>query len=167
MEQSLDRQKAIEYLAGDNVEICQQYREIARWFPCVQMMRNHAHDLMKVMTDAEKLRAFPGGLNIPAATLILWEMWEVYFSPTRTTRRWWIYNSYTVSPTQPNQERVASRAEHVSDALIALPASVNTVFWDRLNPSVMGPDDDSNNEASDGFVVLSDDEEEVQMVGFV
>ncbi|KAI4999399.1 hypothetical protein ZWY2020_003988 [Hordeum vulgare] len=86
MEHSLSWQKAIEDLAGNNVDLRQQYREIMRWFPSVQMMRNHARGLVKVRADAKKLRAFPSALNIPAATVLLWAMREVHRSPHPTQR---------------------------------------------------------------------------------
>ncbi|KAI4974673.1 hypothetical protein ZWY2020_048280 [Hordeum vulgare] len=72
MEHNLGCQKAIEDLDGDNQETRRQYGEIARWFPSVQMMRNHARDLVKVMTDAENLHAFPDVQNTPVATVFLW-----------------------------------------------------------------------------------------------
>ncbi|KAI5018653.1 hypothetical protein ZWY2020_043541 [Hordeum vulgare] len=119
MEQSLALQKSIEDLARDNVEIRQQYREIARWFPSVQRMRNHARGLVKVMTDDEKLRSFP-----------------------------------MASTSQP--------------PLSSCGALVNTIS-DYLNLFVLGPNDKSNDEASDKFIVLSGDEAkaEVEMVGSV
>ncbi|KAE8797131.1 hypothetical protein D1007_27681 [Hordeum vulgare] len=64
---------------------------------------------------------------------------------------------------------VASRVEHVTDAVVAIPAPVNVAYWDRLNPSVLGPNDDSDDESSneevEEFVFLSDGEPQVQMVG--
>ncbi|KAI4976290.1 hypothetical protein ZWY2020_049897 [Hordeum vulgare] len=107
MEHNLRCHKAIEDLAGDNQEVRQQYREIARWFPYVQMMRNHARSLVKIMTDAEKLRAFPCGQSITAATVLFWAMRE-----------------------------------------------------DRLNPSLLAPHNDSDDESSD-------DDPKVQMVGSI
>ncbi|KAI5010941.1 hypothetical protein ZWY2020_013078 [Hordeum vulgare] len=134
------------------------------------MMRNHAPGLVKVMTEAEKLRAFPGGESMPAATVLLWAMRDVTSSSDpRQRARWWMYRSSTTPPV-PDVKHVASRAEHVSDVVVALPAPVNTSYWDRLHPSILlGPEDDSDDESSDDFVVLSDDEEEaeVDMVGSV
>ncbi|KAI5017437.1 hypothetical protein ZWY2020_042325 [Hordeum vulgare] len=122
------------------------------------MMRNHARGMLKVMTDDEKLGAFPSGLNIPAATVLLEAMREVHRSQDPAQRAsWWMYRSSTAPPAQPDQERVASRAEHVSDALLALPALVNTIS-DSLNLFVLGPDDEE-----DKFVVLSDDEAEAEV----
>ncbi|KAE8815924.1 hypothetical protein D1007_06458 [Hordeum vulgare] len=138
------------------------------------MMRNHARGLVKVMTEAEKLRAFPSGQFIPAATVLLWAMQEVTTSNDPLQRaRWWMYRSSTMPPL-PDIHRVASRAEHVSDVVVALPAPVNNTYWDHLHPEILlGLSDDSDNEhvsddeSSNDFVVLSDDEEEaeVEMVG--
>ncbi|KAI4988186.1 hypothetical protein ZWY2020_029816 [Hordeum vulgare] len=74
-----------------------------------------------------------------------------------------MYRSSTAPPAQADQERVASRIEHVSDALLALPTPVNTIS-DNLNLSILGPDDEG-----DKFGILSDDEAEaeVEMVGSV
>ncbi|KAI4973751.1 hypothetical protein ZWY2020_041532 [Hordeum vulgare] len=170
MEQSLGWQKAIEDLAGNHVQLRQQYGEIARWFPSVQKMRNHARGLVKVMTEAEKLHAFPGGQSIPAATVLLWAMREVTNSNDPLQRaRWWMYRSSTTPPV-PDNERAASRAEHVADVVIAMPAPINNRYWDRLHPSILlAPSDDSDDESFDAFVVLSDDEEEeeVEMLGSV
>ncbi|KAE8782668.1 hypothetical protein D1007_43937 [Hordeum vulgare] len=176
MEQSLGWQKAIEDLVGNHVQIREQYREIARWFPSVQMMRNHARGFVKVMTEAEKLRALPGGQSIPAATVLLWAMREATTSNDSLQRaRWWMYRSSTMSPL-PDIHRVASRAEHISDVVVALAAPVNNTYWERLHPEILlGPSDDSDDEhvsddeSSDDFVDLSDDEEEVEveMVGAV
>ncbi|KAE8815321.1 hypothetical protein D1007_07287 [Hordeum vulgare] len=133
MEHSLRCHKAIEDLAGDNQEVRQQYREIARWFPYVQMMRNHARSLVKIMTDAEKLRAFPGGQSITAATVLFWAMREAMRSPDPAQRaRWWMYRSSTMTPVQPDVGRVASRVEHVSNVVVALPAKVFQIAI--LNP---------------------------------
>ena len=88
----MDWQLAIEALAGNNQEMRAQYREITRWFPSLEMMRNHAHGLVKVMTAAEKQRAFPAGRTIPPATILLWAMREVQRSPDpRQRARWWMY----------------------------------------------------------------------------
>ncbi|KAI4993152.1 hypothetical protein ZWY2020_007465 [Hordeum vulgare] len=168
MEQSLGWQKAIEDLAGNHVQLRQQYGEIACWFPSVQMMRNHAPRLVKVMTEAEKLRAFPDGEHprfvLPPA------MREVTNSnDPRQRARWWMYRSSTTPPV-PDNERVASRAEHIADVIIAMPAPINNRYWDRLHPSILlAPSDDSDDESSDAFVLLSDDEEEaeVEMAGSV
>ncbi|KAI5006496.1 hypothetical protein ZWY2020_033739 [Hordeum vulgare] len=59
MDQSIAWQKAVQELASDNQEICEQLREITGWFPSIEMMRNHARGLIKVMREDEKLRAFP------------------------------------------------------------------------------------------------------------
>ncbi|KAI4999489.1 hypothetical protein ZWY2020_004078 [Hordeum vulgare] len=113
MEQSLGWQKAIEDLAGNHVQIREQYREIARWFPSVQMMRNIARSLVKVMTEAEKLHGFPGGQSIPAATVLLWALREATTSNDPLQRaRWWMYRSSTVPPLpdihhEPDDDRVS------------------------------------------------------------
>ena len=89
----------------------------------------------------------------------------------RQRSRWWMYRSSTQSAAQPDPARVASRAEHVADAVIAVPAPVNAASWDRLNPSVLGPNDDSDEDSSDEeveeVVVLSEDEPEVQEMEMV
>ncbi|KAE8784698.1 hypothetical protein D1007_41694 [Hordeum vulgare] len=87
----------------------------------------------------------------------------------RQRARWWMYRSSTTPPV-PDNERVASRAEHVADVVIAMPVPINNRYWDRLHPSILlAPSDDSDDESSDAFVVLSDDEEEaeVEMLGSV
>ncbi|KAI4989363.1 hypothetical protein ZWY2020_036680 [Hordeum vulgare] len=86
-----------------------------------------------------------------------------------------MYRSSTMPPL-PDIHRVASRAEHVSDVVVTLAAPVNNTYWERLHPEILlGPSDDSDDEhvsddeSSDDFVDLSDDEEEVEveMVGAV
>ena len=173
----MDWQLAIEALAGNNQEMRAQYREIARWFPSLEMMRNHARGLVKVMTAAEKQRAFPAGRTIPPPTILLWAMREVQRSPDpRQRARWWMYRSSTTPP---------AAADHVTDAVLALPAPINNAYWERRNPWVLGPSDDSDGESSDDessddessdepsddsddevdeVVVLSDDEPELQLL---
>ncbi|KAI5013195.1 hypothetical protein ZWY2020_028149 [Hordeum vulgare] len=51
--------KAVQDLVGDNQEIREKLREITGWFPSIEMMRNHARGLIKVMREDEKLHAFP------------------------------------------------------------------------------------------------------------
>ncbi|KAI5009010.1 hypothetical protein ZWY2020_010058 [Hordeum vulgare] len=139
MEHSLGWQKAIEDLASNHVQIRQQYREIARWFPSVQMMRNHASGLVKVMTEAEKLRAFPSDQRIPAATVLLWAMQEST-SPTSSLLPAPVNNTYS---------------DHLHAEIL-------------LGPSDDSDDEHvSDGESSNDFIVLSDDEEEaaVEMVG--
>ncbi|KAI4999014.1 hypothetical protein ZWY2020_057474 [Hordeum vulgare] len=46
---------------------------------------------------------------------------------------WWMYRSSTMSPL-PDIHRVASRAEHVSDVVVALAATVNNTYWERCIP---------------------------------
>ena len=172
----MDWQLAIEALAGNNQEMRAQYREIARWFPSLAMLRNHARGLVKVMTPAERQRAFPAGRTVPPATILLWAMREVQRSPDpRQRARWWMYRSSTTPP---------AAADHVTDAVLALPAPINNAYWERRNPWVLGPSDDSDGESSDDessdddedepsddsddevdeVVVLSDDEPEVQLL---
>ena len=59
MDQSIAWQKSVQDLAGNNQEIREQLREITGWFPSIEMMRNHARGLIKVMREDEKLCAFP------------------------------------------------------------------------------------------------------------
>ena len=168
----MEWQLAIEALAGNNKEIRAQYREIARWFPSMAMLRNHARGLVKVMTAAEKQRAFhSAGRTIPAPTILLWAMREVQRSPDpRQRARWWMYRSSTTPP---------ASADDVTKAVLAVPAPINNALW--RNPWVLGPSDDSEGESSDDestddestddsddgvdeVVVLSDDEPELQML---
>ncbi|KAI4984094.1 hypothetical protein ZWY2020_040947 [Hordeum vulgare] len=65
MDTTLGWQQVVEDLAGDNKEIREKLREIARWFPSMAMMRNHALGLSKVMRDNNKARVFPTGYGIP------------------------------------------------------------------------------------------------------
>ncbi|KAI4986461.1 hypothetical protein ZWY2020_019091 [Hordeum vulgare] len=63
-----------------------------------------------------------------------------------------MYRSSTMPPL-PDIHRVASRAEHISDIVVALPAPVNNTYWNRLHPEILlGPSDD-------------EEEAEVEMVG--
>ena len=128
------------------------------------------------MTAAEKQRAFPVGRTIPLPTILLWAMREVQRSPDpRQRARWWMYRSYTTPP---------AAADHVTDGVLALPAPINNAYWERRNPWVLGPSDDSDGESTDDessdddedepsddsddevdeVVVLSDDEPELQML---
>ncbi|KAI4983908.1 hypothetical protein ZWY2020_030253 [Hordeum vulgare] len=121
MDQSLGWQKAVEELAGNNQEMHTQYREILRWFPTVQMMRNHAHGLVKVMTTSEKQRAFPRGFTILLATILLWAMREARgSSDPRQRARWWMYHSSTTTPAGEDPTRVAYRAKHEVEELVVL-----------------------------------------------
>jgi len=163
----MEWQLAIEALAGNNKEIRAQYREIARWFPSMAMLRNHARGLVKVMMAAEKQRAFHStGRTIPAPTILLWAMREVQRSPDpRQRARWWMYRSSTTPPAATND---------VTEAVLAVPAPINNALW--RNPWVLGPSNDSEGESSDDestddsddevdeVVVLSDDEPELQML---
>ena len=175
----MDWQLAIEELAGNNHELRAQYREITRWFPSTAMLRNHARGLVKVMTPAERQRAFPVSRIVPPTTILLWAMREVQRSPDpRQRARWWMYRSSTTPPIV---------ADDITDAVLALPAPINNAYWERRNPWELGPDSDSDAESessddydsdeSDGYssddevdevVVLSsdssDDEPDVQLL---
>ncbi|KAI4987276.1 hypothetical protein ZWY2020_020076 [Hordeum vulgare] len=58
MENSLGWQKVVEDLAGDEHVTRAELKEVTLWFPSLLMTRNHAHSLVKSMTDDEKARAF-------------------------------------------------------------------------------------------------------------
>ncbi|KAI5000463.1 hypothetical protein ZWY2020_005052 [Hordeum vulgare] len=96
MDQSIAWQKAVQDLAGDNQEICEQLREITGLFPSIEMMRNHAHGLIKVQRTTD---------------------------PTHRAR-WWMYRSSRMTAPQPDPTRLASRTERVTDVVLALPAAV-------------------------------------------
>ncbi|KAE8819580.1 hypothetical protein D1007_02572 [Hordeum vulgare] len=125
MDQSIAWQKAVKDLAGNNQEICEQLREITGWFPSIEMMRNHARGLIKVMREDEKLRAFPPGYCVPPSSVLLWGMREVQRTtdPTQRARRW-MYRSSRMTAPQPDPTRLASRTERVTDVVLALPAAV-------------------------------------------
>ncbi|KAI4978045.1 hypothetical protein ZWY2020_014599 [Hordeum vulgare] len=93
MDGSLGCQKVVEDLAGNNQQLCAQYKEIAHWFPSVQMMRNHGRGLVKVMTAAEKQRAFPAGFNILPLTVLVQAMRETALPDPRQRARWWMLDS--------------------------------------------------------------------------
>ncbi|KAI5016327.1 hypothetical protein ZWY2020_006178 [Hordeum vulgare] len=59
MDASIGWQKAVQDLAGDNEEIREQLREITGWFPSIEMMRNHARGLIKVMREDKKVVDVP------------------------------------------------------------------------------------------------------------
>ncbi|KAE8813478.1 hypothetical protein D1007_09298 [Hordeum vulgare] len=140
MDTSLGWQQAPEDLACDNKEIHEQLHEIVRWFPSVEMMRNHALGLVKVMCDDEKARAFPTGYNISPSTVLLWAMREVQRSPDpRQRARWWMYRSSKMTPPQPDPTRLASRTEGVIDVVPAIPTPVNTTYWDRKKRQSSSP----------------------------
>ncbi|KAI5002220.1 hypothetical protein ZWY2020_026870 [Hordeum vulgare] len=125
MDQSIAWQKAVQDLAGDNQEICEQLREITGWFPSIEMMRNHARGLIKVMREDEKLCAFPPGYCVPPSSVILWVMRELQRTTDPTQRaRWWMYRSSRMTAPQPDPTRLASRTERVTDVVLALPAAV-------------------------------------------
>ncbi|KAI5016981.1 hypothetical protein ZWY2020_037359 [Hordeum vulgare] len=119
-------QYAMQDLAGDNEEIREQLREITSWFPSIEMMRNHARGLIKVMREDEKVRAFPPGYCVPPSAVILWAMREVQRSTNPKQRaRWWMYRSLRMTAPQPDPTRIASRTERVTDAVLALPVAVH------------------------------------------
>ncbi|KAI4994776.1 hypothetical protein ZWY2020_034679 [Hordeum vulgare] len=125
MDQSIVSQKAVQDLAGDNQEILEQLHEITGWFPSIEMMRNHARGLIKVMREDEKLRAFPPGYYVPPSSILLWAMREVQRTTDPMQRaRWWMYRSSRMTAPQPDPTRLASRTQRVTDAVLALPAAV-------------------------------------------
>ncbi|KAI5010761.1 hypothetical protein ZWY2020_012898 [Hordeum vulgare] len=99
-------------------------------------------------------------------------MRETQLSPDPRQRpRWWMYRSSTTPPGCKDLARVANRAEHVTDAVLALPAPINTTCWENHNPWVLRPDDDSDDGTSEDsddeveeLVVLSDEVEEEPIV---
>ncbi|KAI5005549.1 hypothetical protein ZWY2020_032792 [Hordeum vulgare] len=138
MYKSLGWQQAVKDLADDNKEIRKQRREIARWFPSMAMMRNHALGLVKVMHDNEKARAFPTGYGMLPPAVLLWAMREVQCSPDpRQRSRWWMYRSPKMTPPQPDPTCLASMTEGITDVVPAIPAPVNTTYWDQKNPTVI------------------------------
>ncbi|KAI5009379.1 hypothetical protein ZWY2020_011516 [Hordeum vulgare] len=79
MDASIGWQKVVQDLAGDNEEIREQLREITGWFPSIEMMRNHARGLIKVMREGEA-HAFP--TLRPTFAVILWAMRRCSVPPT-------------------------------------------------------------------------------------
>ncbi|KAE8817151.1 hypothetical protein D1007_05360 [Hordeum vulgare] len=125
MDQSIAWQKAVQDLTGNNQEIHEQLREITGWFPSIEMMRNHARGLIKVMREDEKLRAFPLGYCVRPSSVILWAMREVQRTTDPTQRaRWWMYCSSRMTAPQLDPTHLASRTERVTDDVLALPAAV-------------------------------------------
>ena len=57
-----------------------QLTKVCGWFPSTEMLVNHARGLVKVLTDAEKKRAFPYGCGVPPALLLVWAMREATLS---------------------------------------------------------------------------------------
>lgn len=80
MDRSIAWQRAVEDLARDDEAARAELKEISRWFPSLQMMLIHARGLVKVMTDDEKLRAFPDGPfgvpGVPPAKVLQFAMRE-------------------------------------------------------------------------------------------
>ncbi|KAI4996371.1 hypothetical protein ZWY2020_051156 [Hordeum vulgare] len=125
MDQSIGWQKAVQDLTGNNQEIHEQLREITGWFPSIEMMRNHARGLIKVMREGEKLCAFPPSYCFPPSVVILWAIREVQRAIDPMQRaRWWMYRSSRMTTSQPDPTRLASRTERVTDAVLALLAAV-------------------------------------------
>ena len=71
MERSLGWQRAMMDLAGDDEGWRAQLTEVCGWFPSTEMLVNHARGLVKVLTDAERKRAFPYGRGVPPVVLLV------------------------------------------------------------------------------------------------
>ncbi|KAE8767255.1 hypothetical protein D1007_61413 [Hordeum vulgare] len=91
-----------------------------------------------------------------------------------------------MTPPQLDPTRLASRTEDIIEVVVALLAPVNTRYWDRFNPEVLLPNDNSEDESLDSndmdddsgydqdsdssckqkeeVIVLFDNEPKVQMV---
>ena len=156
-------------LAGDDEGWRAQLAEVCGWFPSTEMLVNHARGLVKVLTDAEKKRAFPYGCGVPPALLLVWAMREATLSDSPVQRaRWWMYRSTTMT-LRPDPARVASRAEHV-DVELALPAPVSPDYQVRHVPKPVLPlGSDIVEDDVDEVLLIPDDPEEgeedaVQMV---
>ena len=94
------------------------------------MLVNHARGLVKILTDAERKRAFLYGRGVPQTVLLVWAMREATLSDSPVQRaRWWMYRSTTM-PQRPDPARVASRAERVNVEL-ALPAPASPGYQVR------------------------------------
>ena len=139
--------------------------EVCGWFPSTEMLVNHARGLVKVLTDAERKRAFPYGRGVPPAVLLVWAMREATLSDSPVQRaRWWMYRSTTMT-LRPDSARVASRAERV-DVELALPAPVSPDYLVRHVPKPVLP---LGSDVVEEVLVIPDDHEEgeedaVQMV---
>ena len=139
--------------------------EVCGWFPSTEMWVNHACGLVKVLTDAEKKRAFPYGRGVPPALLLMWAMREATLRDSPIQRaRWWMYRSTTMT-LRPDPTRVASRAERV-DVELALPAPVSPDYHVRHMPNPVLP---LGSDDVEEVLVIPDDHEEgeedaVQMV---
>ena len=136
-------QRAIEYLADDDNALRADLIEIARWFPSGQMLLHHALGLVKVMTDDEKRRAMPAP-GIAPVLVLRFAMAETRSDDPRQRARWWMYRSATTPSPHPDPFRVASRMQRVDDVVLALPAPVNTAYWDRFKPDLLVHDDVSD-----------------------
>jgi hypothetical protein len=183
MDGSLGWQRAIEDLGGDDQAARAELKEIMRWFPSLQMMQNHARGLIKVMMEDEKLHSMPssphGVPGISPTKILQFTMREMRSDDPRQRTRWWMYWSTTAPPSQPDPTRVVSRTERVDDVILALPAPINTAYWDWFQPDLLLPDDVSDadsssdseyaqldSDADSGYEPESEssDEEEVEVV---
>ena len=59
-----------------------------------------------------------------------------------------MYRSATTPSPHPDPFRVASRMQRFDDFVLALPAPVNTAYWDRFKPKLLVHDDVSDAESS-------------------
>ncbi|KAI4997859.1 hypothetical protein ZWY2020_053201 [Hordeum vulgare] len=124
MDQSIAWQKAVQDLAGDNQEIREQLREMTGWFPSIEMMRNHAHGLIKMMREDEKLRAFPPATASHLPLSSFGRRGRCSVPPTRCSAQGGGCTASRMTAPQPDPTRLASRTERVTDAVLALPAVV-------------------------------------------
>ena len=130
-------QRMVDELAGDDEVARAELQEIGRWFPSVEMLANHARGLIDVMTDDEKRRALVDGPGTPPANILRFAMAETRSDDPRQRARWWMYRSATTPSPHPDPFRVASRAQSVRGVVLALPAPVNTAYWDSFRPNVL------------------------------
>ena len=172
MEKSLGWQRAMMELADDDEGWRAQLAEVCGWFPSTEMLVNHARGLVKVLTDAERKRAFPYGRGVLPAVLLVWAMQEAMLSDSPVQRiRWCMYRSTTMT-LRPDPARVASRAERV-DVELALPAPVSPNYQVRHVPKPALPlGSNIMEDDMDDVLVISDDHEEgegdaLQMVAAV
>ena len=89
MERSLGWQQAMIELAGNDEAWRVQLMEVCGWFPSTEMLVNHARGLVKVLTDAERNRAFPYGRGVSQAVLLVWAMREATLSDSPVQRSRW------------------------------------------------------------------------------
>ena len=155
MDGSLRWQRVVEDLAGEDQAARAELQEIARWFPSIQMMRNHARGLIKAMTDDEKRRAMPAP-GIAPVLVLRFAMAETRSDDPRQRARWWMYRSATTPSPHPDPFRVASRMQRLDDVVLAVPAPVNTAYSD--DESFSDDNDSDSAEEVIEVVLLSDDE---------